>query len=713
MKTRDVLPRLAALFATKIDKFWDVPSNIDDPDYWELILQTIRQAQQQAQPDFEELHAVSIAALRDVLEAKIWLKGETRRAFDFIHLDLCITPLGLSAVRRRMEPMFEWIARSLVEEADIGRAVDIYSDVFVERIAPTGSELARRHGQQAALEWLHLLYYYARVTGGHRPLAEALESTALAIATRSFPEDPAITAAVSGLSWSIRSGREISVDVVRALRLIYDNRMCSRAAHKNLGVWFASGAIPGFPLDRRAEIQRVLQEHSSDLGFHEPLQLISAGIEGDVVEARRVWSSALVAVSSYNSALSALDPDRVMRLYEKERLFSLVAPLLFALIKGGDVGLATKLLALWVEIGDPDPALQIIYLLPNAEEGVIYSTPEGLHRAANQDHAKSFRQLVRAINHFFGINMVLNDDSEVEPHLSPRQGVPSTELTVSREFWSSIVSHYGIASAKSFLSARLTGSWCMRPLPYLPIPLQAVMEKEIGCCFPLSLTLQRSLPDRPVKRVLLWTAGTFQGQRQSAWMREVLEVRGVSVTEDDGSNHSTFRQHYEAGEFDAVWLLGHGEFSSDSPHESKFQVGPSEECTIQQWANWQVPEGQLRRLLVLDLCDSASVAMLNGAGQIGMAALGVRQSQAVIANLWPVVQFPSLVFHVLLAFHVSRLNYFEAYRTTLRTVAAGPSAIRSALVDVLGESHDAIASFDNQSFDWTQLVYWGAPCFYQ
>lgn len=390
MKTRDVLPRLAALCANEPEKYWEIPGELQDPEYWELILQLIRKAQQDAQPILENVDAVSTAVLLDVLDVKSGLTGEARRAFDFIHFDLCITPLGLCAGRRRLESMFCWIARSLGEEVEIGRVVDIRPEAFLERVQPTGSELAKRHGQLAALEWLHLLYYYARVTGGHRPLAEALESTAITMAVEGLPGDGGIAAAVSALSWSIRSGRDIPLHVVETLRSIYDNGECSGVAHKDLGVWFASGEIPGFPLDRQAEIARVVREHSSDLAFHEPLQLIAAGVDGDLQKARRDWKSVRPAVSSYNNSLSALDPDRVTRLYEKERLFGLVAPLLVTLIKGGELGLANELLALWVEIGDPDPTLQVIYVLPNAEEAVVYSSPGGVYRAANADHAASF-----------------------------------------------------------------------------------------------------------------------------------------------------------------------------------------------------------------------------------------------------------------------------------------------------------------------------------
>src|SRR5579883_295125 len=124
MTTRDVLPRLAALAQDKTGKIWDVPAVFQDPAYLELALWIVRKAQQDVQPAFEALEVVSKAALQDILELKSRLSGEVLRAFDFIHFDLCITPLGFCAAQRRLEPMFDWIARSLVERVEIERSVE-------------------------------------------------------------------------------------------------------------------------------------------------------------------------------------------------------------------------------------------------------------------------------------------------------------------------------------------------------------------------------------------------------------------------------------------------------------------------------------------------------------------------------------------------------------------------------------------------------------
>jgi hypothetical protein len=67
-----------------------------------------------------------------------------------------------------------------------------------------------------------------------------------------------------------------------------------------------------------------------------------------------------------------------------------------------------------------------------------------------------------------------------------------------------------------------------------------------------------------------------------------------------------------------------------------------------------------RRSKAVDLCDSATVALSDGPGQIGLSAIAAKPTQAVISNQWPVMQFASLVVQLLLAAQLSQSGFFTA-----------------------------------------------------
>ena len=362
------------------------------------LIWAIRHEQERAQPDFERLETVSIAALRDILSAKkAHLDVSSQAVLRFLQFDLSILPMGLATSRKRLEPVFVWIARSLVDQVEIGNSVEIRPIRFAEVTNPKQPLTVSPYVLGTSLEWIRLLYYYSRKTGGHGPLAEQLYQAALYLTGNNLNEDSALIAVVDVLTWAINTGKDVPLPMVTAIRSTYLDHQCGDETHKLLGTWFAMQNIPGLNLDRAIEAKKVTDEHGDMLMFHEPLQLLAVVIGTDVQKARHKWPAVKGALLSYNEQLRREEPDELSRRYEKERLFSIISGLLLTLIKGSEFELAIELLALWEDFSGSALEKRLLLILPTTENGILYASSEGQLLTLSTKSVNSLRYLVSSI----------------------------------------------------------------------------------------------------------------------------------------------------------------------------------------------------------------------------------------------------------------------------------------------------------------------------
>ena len=119
-----------------------------------------------------------------------------------------------------------------------------------------------------------------------------------------------------------------------------------------------------------------------------------------------------------------------------------------------------------------------------------------------------------------------------------------------------------------------------------------------------------------------------------------------------------------------------------------------------------------RRLLVLNVCDGATGAVLGGALGLGVAQMLAQPAQAVISHMWPVDQRIAPVFGALLARELARGEiFFESFGRTITQM----NVDKEQLVESLGESpaefSTLIERIENRDFDPKCMYYWGSPVF--
>jgi hypothetical protein len=198
-------------------------------------------------------------------------------------------------------------------------------------------------------------------------------------------------------------------------------------------------------------------------------------------------------------------------------------------------------------------------MMPNAEDGMTIVGPKIRIVYPRASVPAKIDQLVSSTN--VALNAVLTihgTNTDFEPALPARPGFPSEEH--SEQFLNLIELFYCVPQladdlqddeAKAFL--------CFQALPH---PLQAIFLRRLGRTWPLSTSLEEPEPDRPLRRVGVWSGGSGMEQFEIEALRHVFDRAAVNVelvSPDDDQSADAFRRFYEHPEFDVVWIMGHGE----------------------------------------------------------------------------------------------------------------------------------------------------------
>jgi hypothetical protein len=87
-------------------------------------------------------------------------------------------------------------------------------------------------------------------------------------------------------------------------------------------------------------------------------------------------------------------------------------------------------------------------------------------------------------------------------------------------------------------------------------------------------------------------------------------------------------------------------------------------------------------------------------------------AQAVISYRWPVEQFPSALFNVLLAVGLRSKSFYAAYEFAISILIQGKDRTIEILTAALGQHHELIERIrNNESIRWNTLAFWGSAAF--
>lgn len=664
-----------------------------------------------------DLIAVARAFRHDLLQlASMTTDFKELATIRLLMLATALGPAMIGVTSRQTTQAYDWLLWSVTDTWDLDGEIEIHPGWVMEAFtAPTFG----RHAKDVISPWLYALYCYDWQTAGLPYLATTLLSFSSDLAASSAHRgDMDLAGAV--LTWGTRrpnvNDRTSNTfeKIAAAVRKTADHETIPRDSRKNAVRILAT--VPNeLTGDEPAARARQLIEQFSDL-LHpmESLEAYGSICAGNIdsvlenfdsiLDLARTFSGEIVANSNSNPG------------WARGGTFSLLSPLLVALLSAGRVEEAVQLVGAWQGV-DPTGNLQrnVAVLLYERSDGmswvadgsVIDRGPSGVEDL----------DVVRVSNKFLGTTLTLQSDPALIVSLPSRgRGIPDDSF--GEQFELELSKFLRLEAADRIRRSAEAAQAPLQSLLVIPgqtWPIQSLMLRHSGWSLPISTSLRHPLPDRELRSALLWIGGPMSAEREADVLRYVLEARGVAVrrVHAEEMTKDEFKRAYFDDGYDLMWIGAHGEYDHLEPSEVYLDLPSGETITLADLVYNPVTSN--RRLLVINACDSGTSATLGGVPEIGMSAVGASPNQAVISHLWPIDSWTvAPIFATLLAHALTQeKSYFAAYSDTVITLTQGPAFTQARLSAILGSDHPLVRRAGDHADDIRGLAGWGSAGFHQ
>jgi hypothetical protein len=374
-----------------------------------------------------------------------------------------------------------------------------------------------------------------------------------------------------------------------------------------------------------------------------------------------------------------------------------------------------RLLADWYGVEEAERRTGPYLLCVGSQKLGVFYALEGKPLLLPQDQDTSMARLADAGNRFFGTNLTLGDTPGLEPHVAERPGIPSR--AEGPQYEDAVQGHYRPDEMLRALGESIALAGGLLALHGTRDPLQPVIASATGRTLPLLTSFRRPEPDRPVRRVLIWSGGTFLGAVGVSAAAELLSQHGVGcdIIPDEARSAEEFLRRYAAGEYDVLWVDAHAEYDHYDPHRVYLRLFPGDGrgLSLAELAAIPVPGGG-RRLLFLNVCDGGTATPMPGPSKLGLAPMLAGARQAVVSHLWPVEQTYAALLDGLLAVGLVRARGFlAAFSLAAESLRAGDDHVFALLRREMGEGCELATRLSARSLDLGNISAWGSPAFFE
>jgi hypothetical protein len=462
--------------------------------------------------------------------------------------------------------------------------------------------------------------------------------------------------------------------------------------------------------------KRVVKELSAEFAQHDAVHMIAAA-----------HASPDELIANYDELLRAIEAfareaeldfsfDPAALAFRRSQLFEIIAPPVHTLLSLGRCRQAIELVAAWV--GSPPEYRRrtpVLAVAPTHQKGVLYAV-EGKGHVFARDTEAAMRRIIEAVNHAYGLSIAITHERVLPPVTTGRQG---SKLGEFDELAEATAQFYLLGPLADFLSKAPTTPEAVCQLYSQHTSFQTLTEQRLGLSWPLITSFQEPEPDRPLRRVLLWSCGTLLGGDEVRTVSAYLTSRGVDCVtlaeEDLTKDH--FLDLYRDESFDVIWGNAHGMYDSRSPHKSYVELSADKEnlVTVTDLLQHSIP-GNRRRLLMLNVCLGGRVFSTSAPAWLGMGAMLASRNQAVISHLTEVSSFVAPLFGALIAVGlIDTGSFFKAFRHAIRELPGKPESTLQKLIESdlqfrelaekLGRNPQGVVPEDIRT--------WGTPVFYE
>jgi hypothetical protein len=454
---------------------------------------------------------------------------------------------------------------------------------------------------------------------------------------------------------------------------------------------------------------QVLHARRRELNHTERLQLVGIWAEHSPLAAVASIDEILQVIDACMADWSSTTPDPALMAERRGLHWRLMGPIQHALMSAGRADLAFQTMGSWLQVPPSERRADLLMWCLSEIGGSGWATGRCL---SIRTGAVDVADLVESTGLLAGKSRTFENSP---PGRKPRRpGFPDPDESAAAE--RALVGALLRDQLETVLDCAAGHKpSAIVPFPYLGVPPQPLMIREMGWSLPWSVSLRVPLQDSDIRLARLVLTGTEMGQLEIEGVRHLLEEAGVEVEvyDDRSLDADAFLDLYSHSAPDLFWVVGHGEFDSSRPSETSLAMPKGPGVTVNDLRE-RTPARRERRLLVLNVCEAAAALVHGGVPEFGLAATAAAPEQAVIGHAWPVQGWPdAALFGRLLAGRLTKAHFYEAYEATTAVLAAGRSAVDAMLDRTAGELDDRLQGA-LQASAGDQLAYlttWGSAAF--
>lgn len=705
---------------TFLDGVGDINVNWSDANSLKSAFSALEALQNECIHSNLDPHRLTQQLVHDIVVLKARFP-QARSALHLLQLALCFKMMHVTMVTKQLTLLWKWTVQSLHDEPVFDK-VDNF-DPFGRIDELTSRNLVYEDRDYYVNCWLVPFYYSARENGHpFQELAAAMFPTAIArgmqmIRMPSGVAELGVSILIMAFGWEVgRPGERREVAAFRLLHLWYNLKFFVDEIAFQLGMFFSTFAGERHGLDIADEAQNVLARYSAMLKAHERLQLLIAIITKDIHNCDVYKVEFKRAIENYHAFLDVQTAKQSnLRKYHEGRIFSSLSVFIRNLLQEGKYQFSLEVVRFWKRLRATDFVNNdVMIAIPNRPLGIGFATGKIVQMTSLEfdESLARWRELVDAKNLALGdSHQLLNDDAfTLRITDSGRREVP---LYDAGDRFEQAMRHYYLPTGiPEFLAAALTGCQGFVMIPYFAHPISALMAKDLGITLPYVSSWLKPLPDRRIKRVLIYVGQSISSDLEALELKRIFQGVGIeSIFCANGPDGWTkFLQHYERDDIDVVWVIAHGEIDMMAPHNN--YLIPHTDVHAPAETMPSLPEIKGRRLLVLNVCSGGRGAALGGLPDFGIAHSLVDSRQAVIAHLWPVNPFAAAYFGLVLASALLESStLFAGYSKALKVMTNTDEAWK--ILDSIGCGEDSLARFRNNNLEWSNILNWGSSVFIQ
>ena len=564
---------------------------------------------------------------------------------------------------------------------------------------------------QFLTDWISSAYYVAVKFGGLDELARNhfLYCLGHAASEADGPDaNSGIEALIFLINWAAHADHKALPDLIGSV----ESWLEMPSITDEQKIRFASLLIgPGSKYSKRPADEvatHLLATHPAGFRDHERLQFLTVA-----TTCYAQWLERKVEImqeiQKFRSDVEISQGSKIRSDIVMEARITLLYPLLLLLSKNADLGAVIEVLSSWYgKPYDPEMAQKTLLVMPNNGDGVTWLGPATTWSADDQDVLLSLEQMLGVASEAFN-DYFRGPAGDRYPEIDFRlRGAPAQEHGPALE--KKVLEHYRIEDASRVFSEDASLKFIL-PFPNHPVPLAPLVDRDVINSLAQNISLSSCFAAPDIKRVLIWPGETHTTELEVDAISQIGVKVGIDVQVWRGATgKKEFCEFWSPGDYDLLWITGHGEHDPNDVLKSGLVLSDSETFNIEDFSC--LPKPTRARAVVANICSGGAARMIGGIGSTGVASAVTTDFQATVTHNWPIDTYAALAFGVVYFSFLSDQGLIDGLSRT-REILRSQEKIVSHLQALIGD-HEVvnILGSDHAKPRLESILSWGAATFY-